>query len=262
MTIYQIFSFYFIYAIIGWVVEVIYHVVKQGTVVNRGYLNGPVCPIYGFGMIAVIACLGPYQDNNYLVFVGGMILATIIEFIGGYALFHFFHQRWWDYTKEPFNIGGYICPRYAILWGIGSVIVMKMVHPLVNKVVDIIPLVLGWILVMVLSITHAIDLFATTVSVLHMKKDFERLDSIGKSMREVSDEITQKIGNKTIAIEQQIDENRVQLALGQAELEERLRELRAAHNEVVRKLHKNRICGSGRILEAFPALKSKYKEKH
>lgn len=296
---YYLCAFYLIYSVLGWVVEVVYHVIKQGKIVNRGYLNGPVCPIYGIGMVAVITCLQQYSDNNYMIFIGGMVLATAIEFVGGYALFHFFHQRWWDYSNEPFNIGGYICPRFAILWGIGAVLVMNMIHPPVELIVEIIPVTLGWILIVIFSIIHFIDLCATTVSVLHMKKEFERLDAIGKSMRAISDEMTQVIGNKTIELEQQVDTGLVQIALGKAELEKKyeagnaglkhrieigknelidtvaeqklqaklgqmeleskLNELKRRQKEAIRQLNHNKYFGSGRILTAYPNLKNRIK---
>lgn len=83
---------------------------------NRGFLNGPVCPIYGCGMLGVLAALTPYRDNFILLFIGGFIICTAVELFGGWVLDKIFHMRWWDYTKNKFNIGGYVCLRFSIMW--------------------------------------------------------------------------------------------------------------------------------------------------
>ncbi|MBQ0059340.1 MAG: hypothetical protein KBS83_05210 [Lachnospiraceae bacterium] len=300
MNLYLIAAYFLIYSFLGWAVEVIYHVLKQGIIVNRGYLNGPVCPIYGFGMLAIIFTVGPYEDNTLLVFIGGMILSTVIELIGGWALFHFFHMRWWDYTKEPLNLGGYICARFTIFWGIGTVLVMDIAHPLVYTFVYLIPTGIGIILMIGLYAVYVVDMVATTMTVMKMKKEFERLEQMAAAMRRVSDSLTQKIGDKTMSVDQKMDETRVQVALGKAELrdkfeetqegiekslaeakverairkeerqthreeyihmakeelEEKYLELMIKREEVVKRLTASKFFGSGRILNAFPNLKS------
>ncbi len=88
---------------------------SKGLVVNRGFLNGPVCPIYGFGVLAVFFLLqitgdGEFYEQNALkVFIFGVVLATAVELFGGWILDKAFHARWWDYSDRPFNLNGYIC---------------------------------------------------------------------------------------------------------------------------------------------------------
>jgi uncharacterized membrane protein len=123
MTLYQIGWYFVMYSFLGWVVEVAYHAVTQGKVVNRGFLSGPVCPVYGFGMLFVFGVIdlvsgttvsGVARANAGVIFVCGMVLASAVEFIGGWALYHAFHARWWDYRGKPFNLGGYICLEFSI----------------------------------------------------------------------------------------------------------------------------------------------------
>ena len=138
-SLYQILAFFLIYSCLGWCLEVIYAAVSTGQLVNRGFLNGPVCPIYGFGMIIVLFTLSPLADNLLLLYLGGVILPSVLELAGGWALYKLYHTRWWDYSDFPFNIGGYICLEFSLLWGVGTVVVMKAVHPVIAGFVEMVP---------------------------------------------------------------------------------------------------------------------------
>ena len=114
MTYFQICLYFLVYSFGGWVVEVIFHAVALGKVINRGFLNGPVCPVYGFGVLSVFAMLntiqsGGHQMNNAMIFLFGIILATAVELIAGWLLDVCFHARWWDCRKSgipyPGNLG-------------------------------------------------------------------------------------------------------------------------------------------------------------
>ena len=133
-SFYEYLAFFVIYAFLGWCAEVIFNAVNTGHFVNRGFLNGPVCPIYGFGMVIVVLCLTPLQKNWLLLFLGSMVLTSALEWLTGYVLKKVFHTSWWDYSDQPFNIGGYICLRFSILWGLGCVMVMYLVHPMISRV--------------------------------------------------------------------------------------------------------------------------------
>ena len=125
---------FFLYGFIGWGVEVVYAAIKTHKLVNRGFLCGPICPIYGFGMVGLIysVSLIPMPDSGstsaVAIFFIGMILTTAIELVGGWALFKIYHIRWWDYSNLKFNLGGYICPQFSLLWGLGSVLMIKVIH--------------------------------------------------------------------------------------------------------------------------------------
>ena len=113
MTYFQICLYFLVYSFGGWVVEVIFHAVALGKVINRGFLNGPVCPVYGFGVLSVFALLntiqsGGHQMSEGMIFVFGFVLATAVELIAGWMLDVCFHARWWDYSKKKFNINGRI----------------------------------------------------------------------------------------------------------------------------------------------------------
>ncbi len=127
-SVYEIMLLFFIYSFLGWCVEVAFVAVTTGKVVNRGFLNGPVCPIYGCGMVGVLIILLPVKNNVWLLFLGGMIICSAVELFGGWILDKIFHMRWWDYSEKPFNIGGYICLPFSIMWGFAVVFAVKFVH--------------------------------------------------------------------------------------------------------------------------------------
>ena len=156
-SLYQILAFFLIYSCLGWCLEVIYAAVSTGQLVNRGFLNGPVCPIYGFGMIIVLFTLSPLADNLLLLYIGGVILPSVLELVGGWALYKLYHTRWWDYSDFPFNIGGYICLEFSLLWGVGTVVVMKAVHPVIAGFVEMVPQMVGFVLMCILYACYAAD---------------------------------------------------------------------------------------------------------
>lgn len=229
MTYYEICMYFLMYSFLGWCVEVVYHALVVGKIVNRGFLNGPVCPVYGFGMLAVCALLhfvpkdaGTGEVNVFAVFFGGMLLATAVEFVAGYLLYHLFHARWWDYSDKPLNIGGYICPLYSVLWGIGCVIVVKYVHPLVQSATDVgIPPRYGWPIMLVLYVVYFVDLVATVMTVAGLNRKLKELDELNKSLRTVSDSLSEAIGGTTLKTSEKVGEARVQGALAKAEFQNR-----------------------------------------
>lgn len=99
---------FFVYGFLGWCTEVAYAAVKQGKFVNRGFLNGPICPVYGIGVGVVVQFLTPVENNLVLLYISSTILVTAIEGITGFLLEKIFHNKWWDYSDQPLNIGGYV----------------------------------------------------------------------------------------------------------------------------------------------------------
>ena len=165
MTFYDLLWYFTIYSFLGWCSEVIFATVTTGKFVNRGFLNGPVCPIYGFGMSLVLLVLLPFSDNIPLLFVGGALLTSAIELVGGWALKKFFHTTWWDYSDQPFNLGGYICLKFSILWGLCVVVVIRIVHTAIASLVHWIPFTLGAILVGIFIALFITDTIVTVLTI-------------------------------------------------------------------------------------------------
>ncbi|MDE5937346.1 MAG: putative ABC transporter permease, partial [Ruminococcus sp.] len=184
-----------IYSFFGWCLEVIYQAVELGKFVNRGFLNGPYCPIYGFGMIIVTDTLEPLKDNIIVLYVGSVILTTALELVTGFVLEKIFHQNWWDYSEERFNLKGYICLKFSLLWGIACLIAVRLIHPFVVKFVDYIPEAFGLILICIIMTGFVSDMIITVFAVIHIKNRLKLLDSISAEMRKISDYTGEKLYN-------------------------------------------------------------------
>ena len=216
-SLYQIMAYFLIYSCIGWCLEVIYAAVTTGQLVNRGFLNGPVCPIYGFGMIIVLFTLTPLLHSALLLYIGGVILPSALELVGGWALYKLYRTRWWDYSDYPFNIGGFICLEFCLLWGVGTLVVMRIVHPIVAGIVSMIPPLVGLILMIFLYAVYAVDVVVTAISASHLADTLDTMEKLGDSIHAVSDAMTELLGTTALNADQKMDESRLQLKLAAAE---------------------------------------------
>lgn len=186
-SLYQMGWIVIIYSVLGWCTEVAYAAVHRGRFVNRGFLNGPVCPIYGYGLLAVLLVLEPVKDNLAALFFGSMFLTSLIEFLIGFIMERFFKDKWWDYSNNPFNIKGYICLEFSIIWGVACVLVVDVVHPLIMRLINAIPYAAGkWILPALLIILVA-DAMMTLCSLLKLPKRFKAIDELEQAIHAVSD---------------------------------------------------------------------------
>ena len=127
-TIHQWLIVFYIYCFMGWIWESCYVSLKSHKWVNRGFLKGPFLPIYGTGAIVVLISTLRVQNNILLIFIIGMISATILEYITGALMEKLFHVRYWDYTSQPFNINGYVCLLCSLAWGVFSLLLVKVVN--------------------------------------------------------------------------------------------------------------------------------------
>ncbi len=180
-------------------------------------LHGAYCPIYVFGLITVIVCLTPIKDSWLLLFVGSAVLTTVLEFITGFVLDKLFGRRWWDYSDYPFNIGGYICLEFCLLWGVGTLVVMRIVHTVVADLVDLIPPFVGVILMCFLYAVYAADVVATAIAASALADTLDTMEQLGDSIHAVSDAMTQLLGTTTLNADKKLDEGRLQFKLAAAE---------------------------------------------
>ena len=216
-SLYQTLAYFLIYSCLGWCLEVVYAAVTTGKLVNRGFLNGPVCPIYGFGMVIVLYALTPLVDNTLLLYLGGGILPSALERVGGWALYKLYRTRWWDYSDYPFNIGGYICLEFCLLWGVGTLVVMRIVHPIIAGLVAMVPTLVGVILMCILYAVYATDVVATAIAASTLADTLDTMEKLGDSIHAVSDAMTELLGTTAMTADQKMDESRLQLKLAAAE---------------------------------------------
>ena len=189
---------FFIYSFLGWCVEVAFVAVTAGKVTNRGFLNGPVCPIYGCGMIGVLLALLPVEKNVWLLFLGGMVICSAVELFGGWILDKIFHMRWWDYSDEKFNIGGYVCLAFSFMWGMAVVFAVKFVHHPIMAVVKKIPFQIQVIIVVVCGVVFVVDMIVTLKNLIGINKSLGQLDKLAESLHAVGDQLKDVVGNSAI----------------------------------------------------------------
>lgn len=260
-SIFEILCLLLVYACMGWCLEVAYAALETGKFVNRGFLNGPVCPIYGVGAVTVILCLTPLNENVFLLFAGAAIVTSVLELITGFALDKLFKTRWWDYSDVPFNIGGYICLKFSILWGLVCIALIRGIHPVIYGVVHNIlgnNNLLAIIILMFLLAVFVTDIIITFITVNNLSKRVRLMDEIASKIHAVSDDIGEHIYDGTMAavkkggeITEDMKERREKLNKDIAELKEKYEKITEEKN-ILQK----------RILTAFPKLKSKYHGEH
>ena len=183
---------FFVYGFLGWCTEVAYAAAKQGKFVNRGFLNGPICPVYGIGVGVVVQFLRRLRIPGVAVYQS-TILVTVIEGITGFLLEKIFHNKWWDYSEQPLNIGGYVCVLFSLIWGVFCVLIVKIIHPLIYKVLTMIPLVLGIVVMACLAVGLLADLYVTASGILKMNRRLEAMEKIAAELKELSDKVGENI---------------------------------------------------------------------
>jgi len=119
--------------------ETTYMTILRGHFVNRGFLNGPFCPIYGFAALFLIFLLSPLKDNKFLFFLAATVTTTILEYITSVLLEVLFNQTLWSYKKEAFNINGRVCLKFSLIWGFAALLMVNLLHPHIERIINKIP---------------------------------------------------------------------------------------------------------------------------
>lgn len=250
MELYNMILWFFVYGFFGWCTEVAFAAAKERTFVNRGFLNGPICPIYGFGVVAVVGLLSPYKSNLILLYVTSIIVVTALEWVTGFVLEKIFHNKWWDYSGMPLNLNGYVCLLFSLIWGVACVIIVRWIHPVIEKGVHMLPKWFGIILIVVLSIAACADLYVTVSKILKINRRLEKMEEIAAELHKISDEIGENIYKDVIEAMERSEE-------ASGELKERVHEL----HEKYHRLADMNIKAGKRLLKAFPKMQSKrYKQ--
>lgn len=202
---YDYLCYFLIYSFLGWCVEVCYAALNTKKFINRGFLNGTYCPIYGAGVITIMYFVYPFKNSLVVLFIFSVILTSLIELLTGFVLEKVFHYRWWDYSKENFNLGGYICLKFSIIWGLACVFVTEIVHPAVRDIILWIPASFGEIIIGVLYLLMGIDFIVTVKTVLKLNARMERLQKIADDIHKFSDRLGNKVSSNFLDVEEKIE---------------------------------------------------------
>ena len=257
MSIYYSILYFFFFVFLGWCTEVIFAAFKQHRFVNRGFLNGPICPIYGVGVTLVIACLEAFQSNLLLLYISSVILVTVLEGVTGWAMDKLFHNKWWDYSKLPFNIGGYVCLLFSLIWGVACVFIVYFVHPLIHQVLSLIPHTAGIALIAILGIALLSDMIVTTSAIVKFNQYLELLKHITDELHAISNQIGAELYQNVMHVLDMQESSRQKLDDVKLEVSEEIRmqivELKTRAQNLGEKVPKP----ARRLLKAFPKLESR-----
>lgn len=168
-TFYELLWFYLLYSFIGWCLEVCGAVISRRKFVNRGFITSPLCPIYGTGAISFCLFLPELKQEPFFLFLGGVILASVIEFSTGKLLEKFTKRKWWDYSGEHFSLDGYICLKYSLLWGILALVLLYVGNPLLQSLLALLPHTIGNLALIILYGLLLLDFICACCTVLGMR---------------------------------------------------------------------------------------------
>lgn len=177
---------YLFYAFAGWVLEVCAAALKKKKFINRGFVTGPLCPIYGTGAVLFAVFLPELKDSPFFLFLGGMILASLVEYFTGVTLERFFHKKWWDYSGERWNFDGYICLKYSALWGGCAVLAILFFNPLLCRGVALLPEAATGIGAAVMMGILVLDTLGTALAIPGLKREMKQMEDLTENLHQVS----------------------------------------------------------------------------
>ncbi len=199
---------FFFYSFAGWCLESLYCSIGEKRFINRGFLTGPLCPIYGTASLVLIVLIyNPFKDNPLAVFTLGIILCDIVEYLTSYLMEKLFAARWWDYTYELLNIKGRICLKHSLYWGVISIIFVKVIHPSVENLYGKISgnyiyyILAAVLIIFVFDVIHAV-IKASDIRKLHQKLN-SLIEVLGSELTSFKDSVTEKYESIQTMLEKQ-----------------------------------------------------------
>ena len=182
------------YSFIGWIIEIVNEIIVNKKLINRGFLIGPYCPIYGFGSIIMIYCISNTSDvlGTFLKII---VICALLEYITSYIMEKLFKTRWWDYSYSKFNLNGRICLETMILFGIGGCILLYIINPFIVEIYSSIPNILLYILSIILFIILITDVILS----FNIINSFKNTVILKKdSTEEISKKVRNNLKNRLI----------------------------------------------------------------
>ena len=263
---YHLMNWLIIYSFFGWVWETCYVSVKSGKFVNRGFINVPLCTIYGFGAVSVYVILRPFSDNLLYLYLGGVVVATALEYVTAVLMESIFHTSWWDYSDNKFNFQGRICLGASLGWGAFTVILFKVLHPLVESIVILYPVYVGEIGICVIGVGYVVDFAFSAAAAFRIH---EKLPVIEAAMEQAKGEMLVKMHEKiaSVGFAKEATLESVKERLGDVEVLKEMEQKRAAITaEISAELQKRKEAMAAKVghnmqrfVKAYPNLNRGYK---
>ena len=204
MAILQWFLWFIVYSFMGWAYESAICSVEQKRFINRGFLKGPLCPVYGFGALTCILLLYRRTENIVALFLMGMFLTCVVEYITAVLLEKLFDSKWWDYSNRRFNLNGRICLLGAMVFGVLSVLLIKVFHPHISALAAQAP---GWLQTVLAGILFCLILWDLYTTVRHLLQMNSRLEDIQAAINEFLSKNVKRAGEVKDAILDRFEES-------------------------------------------------------
>lgn len=244
--------YFFFYSFIGWFIESCYCSIRPKKWVNRGFLRGPLCPIYGTGALVFLILITPLRDitgnlyiNELLVFSVGLVVADIVEYFTSFIMEKLFHARWWDYTGKKFNLHGRICLTHTFYWGTAACVFCYIVQPVISVYfTELINPASRKTLVYIFLTVFALDLTDTVINALGLR-------SIDDRITKLTEEIVAFSSSKLSTIESKFDNITED---GKKEHEAKFNSIKEQYENLNQKYKKSIIKTKNRLFNAYPLL--------
>lgn len=259
---YFLFYNFFLYSFCGWIYESCLVSFQKKTWVNRGFLNGPIVPIYGAGATVVYMCLSGIPDKPTVIFLAGMTVATVLEYVTSYVMEKLFHARWWDYTHYKYHIQGRICLLASLLWGFLSLLMMDVLQPFMNSVIAGIPRQAGEIAGYFIFLIFGADFGVTVAYTLQLDKRLAELTRYREEfmeylestrLYETKEELMERMEGLSIWNLKESLKDKIE---GQQERREEIEEKLRGLLDVYEKKTQLFSIIEKRLIKAFPTMKS------
>ena len=213
-------TYIMIYSFCGWLLESVSKSFWEKQWVNSGFLNGPICPIYGLGAVLMIAVLTPLKDNIILLFLAAFVLLSFWEYIVGIFLEKVFKTKYWDYSHLKFNFQGRICLKNSLYWGVLGVLFIRYIHPWVELQIGQVSTYLLTYLNIILYSIFIVDIVFSTMTIIHMESAMDKVNELGDNIKEKLEELKHmnSIPKKNTATTENIEKMIRNLKFRQAKL--------------------------------------------
>ena len=186
-TIITYFLLFIIYSFVGWLMEVTLQFIEKHRFINRGFLIGPICPIYGGGALLIIILLSPYKTKPVLLFIMAIIICSILEYFTSYIMEVVFKTRWWDYSDKRFNINGRVCLNTMLPFGILGCVVCYLINPFFLNILSLIDMNILRVITLILFIIYLIDNILSFDIILKLRNTITNIE------RDSTEEISKKV---------------------------------------------------------------------
>lgn len=225
----KIITYFFLYSFLGWAMESLYISVLQRKIINTGFLHGPFCPIYGFGAVVLYVLLINLKGNIIAIFCTGFLVLSLWEYFVGFLLEKLFKTKYWDYSKNKFNINGRVCLLNSIYWGLLSVFFIEIWNPIVEIQIQKIPQYLLLYIDSVLIIYIIADMVSSSIKIINLPKRVDRIKSLRASVKEKLEELKKATTEKQkVALQNVIDELKLKQKINKMKLERQVSKLKKA----------------------------------